>query len=124
VVASTSAAHVYRTAGSPRVRGAARVREAEKVGKYTSHLPAGDPLHTLTPLVWEACGRVGPATGSFLSSALGEENNREARAGFLADVSLILWRWNARMVLAGAANSFRTGRVPLMAPPLVAHVSD
>ena len=124
VVASTAAAHVSRTAGSPRVPGAARVREAEKVGQYTPHLPAGDPPHTCTPLVWEACGRVGPATGSFLSSALGEEKYREALAGLLADVSLILWRWNARMVLAGVANSFRMGRVPLAAPPLVAHLSD
>jgi len=33
VVAATAAFHVSRTAGSPRVPGAARVREVEKVGK-------------------------------------------------------------------------------------------
>jgi len=123
VVAATAAIHVSRTAGSPRVPGAARVREAEKVGKYTPYLLAGDPPHTFTPLVWEASGRVGPATASFLASALGEENHREALSGLLTDVSLSLWRWNARIVLAGVANSFRMGGVPLAAPPLVAHLS-
>ena len=123
VVAATAAVHVSRTAGSPRVPGAARVRETEKVGKYTPYLPAGDPPHTFTPLVWEASGRVGPATASFLALALGEENHREALTGLLTDVSLGLWRWNARIVLARVANSFRMGWAPLAAPPLVAHLS-
>jgi len=51
MVASTDAAHVSHMAGSPRFPRAAQVREAEKVGKYTPHLPAGDPPHALTPLV-------------------------------------------------------------------------
>jgi len=123
VVAATAAIHVSRTKGSPRVPGAARVRQAEKVGEYTPYLHAGDPPHTFTPLVWEARGRVGPATASFLASALGEEKHREALTGVQADVSLRLWRWNARIVLAGVANSFRMGGVPLAAPPLVAHLS-
>jgi len=100
VAASTAAAHVSGKVSSPRMLGAAWVREAEQVGNYTPHLPAGDPPHTFTPLVWEACGRVGPDTGSFHSSAPGAENHREALTGLLADVSLMLWRWNARTGLA------------------------
>jgi len=39
VVAATAAINVSRTAGSPRVPRAARVREAEKFGKYTPVFP-------------------------------------------------------------------------------------
>ena len=124
VVASTAASDVSRTAGSPRVRGAARVRGAVKVGKYTAHLPSGVPPHTFTAQVWEAYGRVGPTTGFFVSSALGDEQHREALTGILSDVSLILWRWNARIVSAGVANSLRMGRAALAAPLLVSHLSD
>jgi len=100
------------------------VRGAVKVGKYTPHLPAGDPPHTFTAQVWEAYGRVGPTTGFFVSSALGEEHHREALSGIVSVVSLILCRWNARIVSAGVANSLRMGRAPLAAPPLVSHLSD
>ena len=72
VVSATAAIHASRTAGSPRVPGAARVRKAEKVGKYMPYFPAGYPPHTFAPLVWDASGRVGPATASFHASALGE----------------------------------------------------
>jgi len=123
VVAATAAIHVSRTAGSPRVPRAARVREAEKVGKYTPYLRAGDPPHTFTLLVWEASGGLGPATASFLASALGEENLREALSGLLTNVSLSVWLWNARIFLVGVANYFRMGGIPLAAPPLVAHFS-
>ena len=72
VVSATAAINASRTAGFPRVPGAARVRKEEKVGMYMPYFPAGDPPHTFAPLVWDASGRVGPATASFLASALGE----------------------------------------------------
>jgi len=53
---------LVRTAASPLRPVAAVAREAAKTAKYTPALAGRGTTHTFTSLVWEAFGRVGPAT--------------------------------------------------------------
>ncbi|GAB0494469.1 hypothetical protein MMPV_005762 [Pyropia vietnamensis] len=58
------------TAASPLRAVAAEAREREKVAKYANALPGPPASHTFTPLVWEAYGRIGPATAKWLRGAM------------------------------------------------------
>ena len=82
---------------------AAAAREARKRAIYVPALPAGHPPHTFTPLVWEALGRVGPATDAWLAAALAGPRLAAVRAGLLLDVSVALWRSLAWAVARGYA---------------------
>jgi len=55
-----------RVRTSPLRAVAAAEREAAKRAAYVPALPTTDPPHAFTPLVWEALGRVGPATDAWL----------------------------------------------------------
>jgi len=57
-------ATVAMAAVAPLRAAAAVAREALKASKYDGTLPA--TTHTLTPFVWEALGRIGPATSRWL----------------------------------------------------------
>ena len=82
---------------------AAAAREARKRAIYVPALPSGHPPHTFTPLVWEALGRVGPATDAWLAAALAGPRLAAVRAGLLLDVSVALWRSLAWAVARGYA---------------------
>jgi len=91
----TAPAHISRLVSCPRLPRTIRVR------KYAPQFSAGYPPHTFTPLVWEACRRDGPDTGSYFSSGLGEKNHRDALTGLVVDGSLRLCRWNAGLCWPG-----------------------
>lgn len=97
-----------RVVANPRQAAAAAWREGMKAAKYGAHLPPADPPSTFTPLVWEAYGRVGPATAEFLAAALGGPTGGPAHATLLRRVSVALWRANARAALTGVRNSTPT----------------
>jgi len=82
---------------------AAAAREARKRATYVPALPAGHPPHAFTPLVWEALGRIGPATDAWLAAALAGPRLAAVRAGLLLDVSVALWRSLAWAVARGYA---------------------
>jgi len=44
---------------------AAAAHEGRKRTTYVPALPVTDPPHAFTPLVWEALGRIGPATDAW-----------------------------------------------------------
>jgi len=71
---------------------AAALREARKRATYVPALPVTDPPHAFTPLVWEALGRIGPATDVWLAAALAGPQLAAVRAGLLLDISVALWR--------------------------------
>jgi len=83
---------------APQVRAAplravaAAAREATKRATYVPALPTAGTPHVFTPLVWEALGRIGPATAAWLRAALAGPQLAAVRAGLLLDVSLALWR--------------------------------
>jgi len=81
-----------RVRTSPLRAVAAAEREAAKRAAYVPALPASDPPHAFTPLVWEALGRIGPATDAWLTAALAGPQLAAVRAGLLLDVSVALWR--------------------------------
>lgn len=87
-----------RVVAAPVVPVAAVGREADKEAKYAPRLPAGPPRHAFTPLVWEAYGRVGPATARWLRDALSGPGLAALRTGLRTDVSVALWRTHARAV--------------------------
>ena len=82
---------------------AAAAREARKRALYVPALPVTDPPHAFTPLVWEALGRIGPATDAWLAGALAGPRLAAVRAGLLLDVSVALWRSLAWAVARGYA---------------------
>ena len=67
-------------------------REAAKSTKYSPSLPATATPHEFTPLVWEAYGRVAPATDRWLTEAFRGPTLAAVRAGLLRDVSVAIWR--------------------------------
>jgi len=83
---------------------AAAEREAVKRAAYVPALPVSDPPHAFTPLVWEALGRVGPATDAWLKAALAGPLLASVRAGLLLDVSVALWRSVSWAVAGGYAS--------------------
>jgi len=85
-----------------RAVGAA-AREAVKRTANVPALPVTDPPHAFTPLVWEALGRVGPATDAWLTAALAGPLLAPVRAGLLLDVSVALWRSLSWAVAGGYA---------------------
>ena len=82
---------------------AAATREAVKRTAYVPALPVTAPPHAFTPLVWEALGRVGPATDAWLTAALAGPLLAPVRAGLLLDVSVALWRSLSWAVAGGYA---------------------
>ena len=82
---------------------AAAAREARKRATYVPALPVTAPPHAFTPLVWEALGRIGPATDAWLAGALAGPRLAAVRAGLLLDVSVALWRSLAWAVARGYA---------------------
>ena len=82
---------------------AAAAREARKRALYVPALPVTNPPHAFTPLVWEALGRIGPATEKWLAAALAGPQLASVRAGLLLDVSVALWRSLAWAVARGYA---------------------
>ena len=82
---------------------AAAAREARKRATYVPALPVTDPPHAFTPLVWEALGRIGPATDVWLAAALAGPQLAAVRAGLLLDISVALWRSLAWAVARGYA---------------------
>jgi len=82
---------------------AAAAREARKRAVYVPALPVTGPPHAFTPLVWEALGRIGPATDAWLAAALAGPQLAAVRAGLLLDVSVALWRSLAWAVARGYA---------------------
>jgi len=85
---------------------AAARREMAKRAKYVPALPVSNPPHSFTPLVWEALGRVGPATDAWLKAALAGPQLAVVRASLLMDVSVALWRSVTWAVASGYASSF------------------
>jgi len=69
---------------------AAAAREASKRTTYVPALPTSDTPHAFTPIVWQALGRIGPATAAWLRAALAGPQLAAVRAGLLLDVSLAL----------------------------------
>jgi len=88
---------------SPLRAVAAAAREAAKRAAYVPALPMTDPPHAFTPLVWEALGRIGPATDAWLKAALAGPQLAAVRAGLLLDVSVALWRSLTWAVAGGYA---------------------
>ena len=97
-------ATVAMAAVSPLRAAAAVAREALKASKYAGALPA--TTHTFTPLVWEAFGRIGPATSRWLRDSLGGPDRSGVRATLLRRVSVALWRSHARSVSVGYSRCF------------------
>jgi len=73
------------------------------VCSYVPALPSTDPPHAFTPLVWEALGRIDPATDAWLKAALAGPQLSAVRAGLLLDVSVALWRSLTWAVAGGYA---------------------
>jgi len=96
-----SVAAQVRTAPLCVVAGAAR--EAHKRARYVPALPAADPPHAFTPLVWEALGRIGPETDAWLKPARAGPDLTSVRAGLLLDVSVALWLSLTWAVVGGYA---------------------
>jgi len=92
-----------RVRATPLRAVAAAEREAAKRAAYVPALPMSDPPHAFTPLVWEALGRVGPATDAWLTAALAGPQLAAVRAGLLLDVSVALWRSLSWAVAGGYA---------------------
>jgi len=92
-----------RVRTSPLLAVAAAELEAAKRAAYVPALPTTDPPHAFTPLVWEALGRVGPATDAWLKAALAGPQLAAVRAGLLLDVSVALWRSLTWAVAGGYA---------------------
>jgi len=88
-------------------------REAAKSAKYSPSLPATATPHEFTPLMWEAYGRVAPATDRWLTEAFRGPTLAAVRAGLLRDVSVAIWRSHARGVADRYARCFA-----LQAPPV------
>jgi len=88
---------------SPLRAVAAAAREAAKRAAYVPALPTTDPPKAFTPLVWEALGRIGPATDAWLKAALAGPQLAAVRAGLLLDVSVALWRSLTKAVAGGYA---------------------
>jgi len=82
---------------------AAAAREARTRALYVPARPVTDPPHAFTPLVWEALGRIGPATDAWLAAALAGLQLAAVRAGLLLYVSVALWRSLAWAVARGCA---------------------
>eukprot|EP00168_Porphyra_purpurea_P001490 TRINITY_DN1180_c0_g1_i20.p1 TRINITY_DN1180_c0_g1~~TRINITY_DN1180_c0_g1_i20.p1 ORF type:complete len:199 (+),score=22.79 TRINITY_DN1180_c0_g1_i20:112-708(+) len=61
---------VAEVAAQPSVAVAAVLREAGKVTKYASRLPAAEQPAVFTPLVYKVIGRVGPASVNFLRTTV------------------------------------------------------
>ena len=99
----------HRVRASPLRAAAAADREAAKTARYGPSLPATNPPHAFSPLVWEARGRVGPATDAWLKAALAGPQLAAVRAGLLLDVSLALWRSQAWAVAGGYSHSVADG---------------
>ena len=103
---------VSRVAVAPLRAVAAETREAYKVSKYAPALPASNPPHSFTPLVWEVYGRVGPQTADWLRTALGVPGQSKARQSLLTAASVALWRSNARGVVDGYGACFGSSDPP------------
>jgi len=99
-----AAARAVRTA--PLWPAAAAARERAKVAHYAPALPASAPPHAFTPVVWEALGRVGPASDQWLKTALAGPLLAAVRGALLRDVSVALWRSLAWATAAGYASCF------------------
>jgi len=90
------------------------------------------PVTAFTPLVWEAYGRIGPATRRWQGAALGEPQRAGARATLLRRVSVALWRSQSRAVAIGysrclgaAAEDARDGEGGLLgSSSLGAHIVE
>jgi len=123
-------AAVAMAAVAPLRAAAAVAREALKASKYDGALPA--TTHTFTPLVWEAFGRIGPATSRWLRDSLGGPDRSGTRATLLRRVSVALWRSHARAVSVGYSRCFGIPVVgddsvaggPLGAFPVAGRVGD
>jgi len=98
------AARAVRT--SPLRPAAAAAREGAKVAHYAPSLPASHPPHTFAPVVWEALGRVGPASDRWLKAALAGPRLAAVRGALLRDVSVALWRSLAWASAAGYASCY------------------
>lgn len=97
------------TAASPLRAVAAETRERDKVAKYATSLPGPAASHTFTPLVWEAFGRIGPATAKWLRGAMRGPALAGVRSTLLTRVSVALWRSHSRAVSLGYSRCFGTG---------------
>ena len=104
VTAPFADANAAGAAAEPLRAKAAEAREAVKAAKYAGALPA--TTHMLTPLVWEAFGRIGPATSRWLRDSLGGPDRSTVRATLLRRVSVALWRSHARSVSVGYSRCF------------------
>eukprot|EP00168_Porphyra_purpurea_P007917 TRINITY_DN1994_c0_g1_i9.p2 TRINITY_DN1994_c0_g1~~TRINITY_DN1994_c0_g1_i9.p2 ORF type:complete len:114 (+),score=24.37 TRINITY_DN1994_c0_g1_i9:522-863(+) len=91
---------------SPLRAVALAVREAAKNATYVPALPSTTPPHAFTPLVWEALGRVGPATDACLRAALASPQLAAVRSRLFLDVSLALWRSLSWAVAGGYSSCY------------------
>jgi len=91
---------------SPLRPAAAAIRAGAKSAKYAPALPASSPAHTFSPVVWEALGRLGPASDRWLKDALAGPQLAAVRRALLRDASVALWRSLAWGTAAGYASSF------------------
>jgi len=107
-------AHHVRTA--PLRPAAAAFREGEKVATYAPALPASRPPHAFAPVVWEALGRVGPASDRWLKAALAGPRLAAARGALMRDASVALWRSLAWATAAGYASCFATSDATAASP--------
>lgn len=93
---------------APANQVAAAGREVRKNRKDSDNHPDETPTLSFSPVVWETFDRLGPATAKFLAGALGGPNRSSSLAAFLTDASVILRRFNARLVIDGLACSLST----------------
>jgi len=108
------AARAVRT--SPLRPAAAAAREGAKVAHYAPSLPPSNPPHTFAPVVWEALGRVGPASDRWLKAALAGPRLAVVRGALLRDVSVALWRSLAWATAAGYASCFAASDATAASP--------
>ena len=98
-----AAAVAARVRAEPLRVVAGAARETHKRAVYVPALPASAPPHAFTPLVWEALGRIGPATDAWLKLALAGPRMASVHASLLLDVSVALWRSLTWAVAGGYA---------------------
>jgi len=92
---------------------AGEARETAKSTKYSPSVPATATPHEFTPLVWEAHGRVAPATDRWLTEAFRGPALAAVRAGLLRDVSVAIWQSHARGMADGYARCFGLEAAPV-----------
>ena len=92
---------VHRTSTPPLFPTQRTFQTTQKTSAMVTAVCGRRTCSAFTPLVWEAYGRIGPATRRWLGAALGGPLRAGARATLLRRVSVALWRSHSRAVAIG-----------------------